>query len=86
MQSLDFICKIGSPLGLLQWTNMTNTAFWRIHLLIAKRVDAFIQLKFIYWVPGTLLDAGDTRVSKPPMRSLVHDVWNLEMNQGGRKW
>lgn len=51
-RSLDFVCKIGSHLDPPEWTNMINTAFWRIHLLIAKRIDSFIHSKLFTEYPA----------------------------------
>lgn len=45
MRDVNFIFKIGNHLYTPEWSNMTNIAFWRIHLLVAKRMDSCIHSK-----------------------------------------
>lgn len=42
--------ELGSHLGILEWSNMTNTAFWMIHLLAGK-IDSLIYSKLFTGCP-----------------------------------
>ena len=45
MRGVNFIYKIESHLDTPKWSYMTRIAFWRISLLVAKKMDSFIHSK-----------------------------------------